>query len=67
MSQRMPSHCPAISETVPITACRSPGSKALSWSTSGHAGKKGSRPQAKTFPPASTKDAGSFLASSAFP
>ena len=60
MSQRMPSHCSAISAMVSITACRSPGWKALSWSTSGHAGKYGSRPQANTFPPTATNDAGSL-------
>ena len=50
MSQRTPSHCPAISESVSIAACRRPGWKALSCRTSGQAGKYGSRPQAKTFP-----------------
>ena len=46
---------------------RSPGWKALSWSTSRHAGKKGSRPQANTVPPTVSKDAGSFRASSTLP
>src|SRR5262245_28365601 len=39
ISQRMPSHCRAMANTVWMAARRSPGSNALSCSTSGHAGK----------------------------
>lgn len=38
MSQRTPSHWPAMSVRVATAARRRPGSKALSWSTSGQAG-----------------------------
>ena len=53
MSQRMPSHCWAMHDTVSSATWRSPGSKAFNCKTSGHAGKKGSRPRAYTVPPLS--------------
>ena len=59
MSQRTPSHCSAIDSSVSTTAERSSGENAFSCTTSGQAGKYGSRPFASTRPPTSTKDAGS--------
>ena len=67
MSQRTPSHWSAIRRSVSITAARSAGEKASSWTTSGHAGKYGSRPLASTLPATSTNDAGSSRRSSAVP
>ena len=48
-----------------MTACRSCGLKALSWRTSGHGAKKGSRPQAQAIPLTVMNAAGFFWASSA--
>ena len=67
MSQRTPSHCPAMLERVSITAERNPWSNAFNWSTSGQAGKYGSRPQANTLSPMATKERGSAFRSSSFP
>ena len=51
MSQRTPSHWAAIEPSVSITAARRSGENAFSCTTSGQAGKYGSRPLASTPPP----------------
>ena len=67
MSQRTPSHWSAMSRSVSTTAARSCGENALSCTTSGQAGRYGSRPQAQTAPPTSMNDSGSAARSSAVP
>ena len=67
MSQRTPSHWSAIEPSVSITAPRRSGEKAFSWTTSGQAGKYGSRPFASTRSPTATNDAGSRSRSSSLP
>src|SRR6478609_1297823 len=67
MSHRTPSHWSAMDPTVCTAASRRPGSMALSCTTSGHAGKYGSRPLANTRPPTATKDAGSAVRSASVP
>ena len=66
MSQRTPSHWVAIDRSVPS---RRPADRtnASSWTTSGHAGKYGSRPFATTTSPTRTNDAGSRSRSASSP
>src|SRR2546430_13496747 len=52
MSQRIPSHCPAMSDRVRTVAARRAGENASSCTTSGHGGKYGSRPWARMCPAA---------------
>ena len=47
MSQRIPSHCSAMSSSVSAVAARIAGENAFSCATSGHGGKYGSRPWAR--------------------
>ena len=67
MSQRTPSHCSAIEASVSTTASRRAREKAFSCTTSGQAGKYGSRPFASTLPPTRTNEAGSRARSSSLP
>ena len=67
MSQRIPSHCAAMSVRVAAVAARRAGENALSCTTSGHGGKYGSRPWARMCPPARTQDAGSASMSASSP
>ena len=67
MSQRKPSQRVASSRSNSPTAARSAGANALSWTTSGHAGKYGSRPRATIDEPTRSHDAGSRARSSAEP
>ena len=61
MSHRTPSHCSAMSRSVSMTSARRAGANALSCTTSGQAGKYGSRPLASTEPSIATKDPGIVL------
>ena len=63
MSHRTPSHCSAMSRSVAMTVVRRAGANALSCTTSGQAGKYGSRPLASTEPSIATKDPGSSSSS----
>ena len=67
MSQRTPSHWSAIEPSVSITAARRSGEKAFSCTTSGQAGKYGSRPLASTRSPTLTNEAGSCSRSRSLP
>ena len=67
MSQRTPSQRSAIEPTTSAAAARTAGCDASSWSTSGHAGKYGSRPRAMTASPTARKLVGSAARSSALP
>ena len=64
MSQRIPSHCPAMSPSVCAVAARIAGENAFSCTTSGHAGKYGSRPWASTRSPARSQPAAARMSDS---
>ena len=67
MSQRIPSHCAAMSVRVAAVAARRAGENASSCTTSGHGGKYGSRPWARMCPAARTQAPGSALMSASPP
>ena len=67
MSQRIPSHCPAMSDRVATVAARRAGENASSCTTSGHGGKYGSRPWARMCPAARTQAGRSAAMSASAP
>ena len=67
MSQRTPSHCAPSVRSSARTASRSPGENALSCTTSGQAGKYGSRPRATIAARRRSHEAGSRARSSSVP
>ena len=67
MSQRMPSHWSAMSDSVWAVAAGPRPAYAFSCTTSGQGGKYGSRPCASTYPPTGSQPAGSALTSSSSP